>query len=111
MSRPRLDRLADVDEPEALLEEVVDVSAGLDPGLASDLVTVQAIRPRAAHSVLLDRMDTPARLLASQLDPAKGLADSRCAAAHTSSAANDQTSSPSARQLGWRQESLYNEHL
>lgn len=48
-----LDRLDDVGEPEALPEEVVDEHARLDLGLASDPVTVQAMRPRAAPSVLL----------------------------------------------------------
>jgi hypothetical protein len=53
-----------------------------------------------------DRMDTLARLLASRPDTAKCLAASRCPAARTSSAAKDETSSLSARQMGWRREGL-----
>jgi len=66
---------------------------GSTPASRPTPFTVQAMRPRAAPSVLLQ---TDGYAGAASGEPAthgNGLTDSRCSAAHTSSAANDGTSS------------------
>jgi hypothetical protein len=71
-----------------------------DHGLASHPFTVQAVHPpKGRHLHPFDWIDTPARLLASRPNTAKGLAGGSCSAAHASWAAKDETSS--LRRVGW----------
>jgi hypothetical protein len=77
---------------------------GSTPASRPTPFTVQAMRPRAAPSVLL-RPDGYAD--AASGEPARHgrmLADSGWKTAHASSAANDETSSLSAHRMGWRPE-------
>jgi hypothetical protein len=101
-----LDHLDDVGEPEALRRKSSVSKRGSSLASRPTPFTVRAMDPKAAKSVLFDRIDTPARLLASRPDTAKCLAASGCSAAHASSAAKDETSSLSAHRMGWGQESL-----